>query len=82
MSQKIKGFLVAADAIVPCPHKGCNAAEGQPCHKVKDERLHRGDVHFGRRLKRLLLTAKKPHEREALEAEAVKLLKEYLKEKK
>jgi hypothetical protein len=68
----MKGFLVEADAIVPC--LTCKVAEGVPCKGLK-----RGYVHIGRRVKRLLLTASKPEKREEFEAEAVKMLREHLR---
>jgi hypothetical protein len=72
----IPGFLVAADAIVPC--KACGAEEGEPC---KGDELEAGFVHFGRRLRRLLLTARAPEKRDAFEAQAVEMLREYMREK-
>jgi hypothetical protein len=91
---RIKGFLDPADAIVPC--KTCGAVEGEPCRLMatvsqrrkiataglKLKPLKKGIVHFSRRLSRLLLTARRPDLRESLEREAVKMLKEHLKEKR
>jgi len=85
---RIKGFLDPADAIVVC--KACGAVEGEPCRLVAKRRgkklelkpLRKGVVHFSRRLARLLLTARRPDLREGLEREAVKMLKEHLKEKR
>lgn len=81
----LAGFLDPADAIVPC--KGCGASEGQPCRFTK-QRPHDldfypqpGAVHFGRRLRRLLLTAARPHLREEFEKKAVEMLRDFLKEK-
>jgi hypothetical protein len=72
----MKGFLVAADAIVPC--KTCGAAEGVPCKGLK-----RNYVHIGRRISRLLLSAGSPHpeKRAEFEAAAVKELQKYLRER-
>jgi len=84
ISQRIKtdplsGFLHPADAIVPC--KTCGVVEGEPCKplpKDKDQ-LKPGFVHFGRRVQRLLLTAKaRGNEREQFEEKAVKMLREHL----
>ena len=75
---EIPGFLIAADAIVPC---ACGAVEGEPCvTTAKDKKpLKPGHVHIGRRVRRLLLTARcAPGERERLEAEAVTMLIEAL----
>jgi hypothetical protein len=81
-SDPLSGFLYPADAIVPC--KVCGVAEGIPCRTIRKDKvkLKPGFVHFGRRVSRLLLTAKAPHERDRLEDEAVKLLREYLAEAK
>jgi hypothetical protein len=73
----MKGFLVAADAIVPC--KTCGAAEGVPC---KGKGLKRNYVHIGRRVSRLLLSARRPEKREEFEAAAVKELHKFLREKR
>jgi hypothetical protein len=73
----IPGFLTAADAIVAC--KACGAEEGQPC--TPGDELKPGFVHFARRIKRLLLTAKRPDKRGAFEAEAVKLLQDHMRER-
>lgn len=76
---KIPGFLIAADAIVPCAR--CGATEGAPCTTMaKDkEPLKPGHVHLGRRVRRLLLTARcTPDQRERLEAEVVSMLIEEL----
>jgi len=67
---KIKGFIVEEDAIVPCH---CGAKEGQPCKpsaKEKDKWIY-GYSHIGRRVRRLLLTAKDPTKREAFEKAAL-----------
>jgi hypothetical protein len=74
----MKGFIVAADAIVPC--KECGATEGVPCKPLKGEELKAGYVHFGRRVARLLLSAGNPAKRAAFEAAALKELRAYLKE--
>lgn len=90
----LAGFLDPADAIVPC---ACGAKEGEPCIFDPGAILTRargrgrvtegpmlvrpGTVHFSRRMKRLLLTAAKPHLREEFEAKAVAMLRDYLKEK-
>jgi hypothetical protein len=72
----IPGFAVAADAIVKCG--ACGAAAGVPCKK-----LGGGKVHIGRRVKRLLLTAKATREeREVIEEELLELLREELAAKK
>lgn len=70
----LAGFLYSADAIVPC--KACGAVDGEPCKG----KLKPGFVHIGRRLRRLLLTAKarSNSERERFEAEAVKMLRGHL----
>lgn len=68
----MKGFKVAADAIVPC--KACGSVEGVPC--VGND-LKRGQVHFGRRLSRLLLTD--PEKRAAFERKALAMLHEELR---
>ena len=74
----LAGFLYPADAIIPC--KACGAVEGEPCKG----KLKPGFVHMGRRLKRLLLTvkARSNSERERFEAEAVKMLRTYLAERR
>lgn len=77
------GFRVAADAIVPCA--ACGAVEGVPCKTVPRDKvpLKLGQVHFGRRVRRLLLTARaRGKERERLEAEAVEMLREHLAEQR
>ena len=80
----LAGFLQPADAIVLC--KTCGAAEGEPCRPVLEkekETLKPGFVHFGRRVSRFLLTAKaRGGERERFEAEAVKMLRTYLAERR
>lgn len=80
----MKGFVDPADAIVPC--KRCGAVEGEPCRTLatakKVEKLKKGFVHISRRIARLLLTARRPDLREGFERDAVKLLKEHLKEKR
>ena len=82
----LAGFLHPADAIVPC--KTCGAVEGVPCRSVaKDkDRLKPGFVHFSRRLRRVMLSAggalRQREKREKFEAEAVKMLREYLAEQK
>ena len=70
----LAGFLYPADAIIPC--KACGAVDGEPCKG----KLKPGFVHIGRRLRRLLLTAKarSNSERERFEAEAVKMLRGHL----
>ena len=74
----MKGFFVAADAIVPC--KVCGAVEGEPCAPCEGDELKRGYVHFSRCLSRLLLTAKaRPGEKEIFERKALKMLREHLK---
>jgi hypothetical protein len=72
---EIPGFLIAADAIVPC---ACGAVEGEPCiTRAKDKKpLEPGCVHLGRRVRRLLLTGRAPDQRERLEAEAVAMVLE------
>lgn len=78
----LAGFLHPADAIVPC--KACGAAEGVPCKSIaKDrERLKPGFVHFGRRLRRFLLTgAARGDQRKRFEDEAVKMLRKWLAER-
>ena len=79
----IPGFVVAADAIVACP--ACGAAVGSPCDATGRERagaLQPGHVHFGRRVRRLLLTASAaPGERLQIERELVELLREELLER-
>lgn len=89
---KLRGFLQAADAIVPC--KTCKVAEGVPCKFKKNDEAPvmktskrglvpaAGSVHISRRVARLLLTARNPVLRESFERDAVKLLKEYLREKR
>ena len=82
-TRAVRGFAVAADSIVCCPHKGCAATEGAPCHKVRGEQLPPGAVHLGRRLRRLLLTAKaNPEERAAFERDAVSMLLAHLRDKR
>jgi hypothetical protein len=75
----IKGFLTAADAIVVC--KVCGAKEGVPCEgSNKGAELKPGYVHFGRRVKRLLLTARATQaQRTAFEKKAVKMLIDSMK---
>jgi hypothetical protein len=68
-----QGFLIAADAIVPC--KACGVPDGVPCTGLKD-----GQVHFGRRLSRLLLTARAPEKRDEFEAKAVAMLRKHMRE--
>ncbi len=79
----LAGFLHPADAIVPC--SVCGATEGIPCRSVaKDkDRLKPGFVHFGRRVRRFLLTggARSVEQRKQFEDEAVKMLCEYLAER-
>jgi len=78
---KVNGFLIAADAIVPCGF--CGAVEGEPCREVGKKdlgRLKPGFVHIGRRVKRLMLTARDVSKRDALEERAVSELKEWLRE--
>jgi hypothetical protein len=79
----LAGFLHPADAIVPC--SACGAAEGVPCRSVaKDkDRLKPGFVHFGRRLRRFLLTggARSAEQRKRFEAEAIKMLRRWLAER-
>ena len=81
---EIPGFLIAADAIVRC--RVCGSEEGDPCVPVARDQgkpWREGQVHFGRRLARLLLTAKaRLGERERLEAEAVEMFVEHLKTKR
>jgi hypothetical protein len=67
----MRGFLIAADAIVPC--KACGVPEGVPCMGLKN-----GQVHFGRRVRRLLLTAGAPEKRDEFEARAVAMLRKHL----
>ena len=77
MTKKLTGFLHPADAIVPC--KACGAVEGEPCRSSPKDVLKPGFVHFGRRLQRLLLSAKgRADEREKFEAKAVSMLREHL----
>jgi hypothetical protein len=79
----LAGFLHPADAIVPC--KICGAVEGVPCRSVaKDkDRLEPGFVHFSRQLRRVMLSAGGAlRQREKFEAEAVKMLREYLAEQR
>jgi hypothetical protein len=79
----LSGFLHPADAIVPC--KRCGAVEGEPCRSLpKDkDKLKPGFVHFGRRMRRLLLTAAaRGDERERFERDAVKMLRQYLAERR
>ncbi len=82
---KIPGFLVAADAIVPC--RACGAAEGEPCRPLRKRgkfvKLAPGAVHIGRRLHRLLLTARaSAAERALLEEAAARMLAEHLRERR
>jgi hypothetical protein len=79
----LSGFKQKADALVPCIQ--CGTREGEPCIPVgkKDVLVWKpGMVHFGRRIKRLLLTAQDPELREQFEAEGLKLLRIYLLEMK
>jgi hypothetical protein len=73
----MNGFAVAADAIVACGV--CGAKEGKPCKPVKKDRgkpWRLGTVHIGRRIKRLLLTAKAtPEERAKIEKALIATLK-------
>ena len=81
--RKIAGFAVEADALVPCGV--CGAREGKPCKSTQNDKrrkvlLKPGIVHFGRRVKRLLLTARAaPGERERVEAELLKVLRAELR---
>jgi len=70
----LAGFVDPADAIVAC--RGCGAAEGVPC---RGKGLKPGFVHFGRRVRRLLLTAKAPERRARLEAKALRMLRAHLR---
>lgn len=75
----MKGFIIEADAIVPC--KVCGAIEGETCRSVKGHRVGAGQVHFGRRVSRLLLTAKATAaSRQAFEARALVELRKWLRE--
>ena len=79
MSAKIPGFLHEADAIVPC---SCGAVEGEPCKPDDRRGWEPGTVHFGRRLRRLMLTGKATEEqREKFEREAVAMLREELRKR-
>ena len=78
----LAGFRHPADAIVPC--SACGATEGVPCKSIaKDkDRLKPGFVHFGRRLRRFLLTgAARGDQRKRFEDEAVKMLRKWLAER-
>ena len=76
-ARKISGFLVEEDAIVPC---WCGAKEGQPCRPTAKDRgkpWKPGQVHFGRRVRRLLLTAKATDaERQEFHRKALEMLRE------
>jgi hypothetical protein len=74
----LAGFLHPEDAIVPCG--ACGSAEGEPCKSIaKDkDRLKPGFVHFGRRVRRLLLTAEAPEKRDRFETLAVAELRKWL----
>lgn len=90
---KLKGFLDPADALVPCGL--CGAKEGEPCQGVASKSkvargvqqrgpkqlLLKGRVHFARRVRRLLLTARAPEKRAAFEKEALLELARWLKER-
>lgn len=74
---RLRGFIVAVDAIVPC--KVCGARIGERCVTTDRDKkkLRYGYVHFGRRLDRLLLTAGAPRrEREKIERGLLDLVKE------
>lgn len=71
----LRGFLLIADAIVPC--KTCGAVEGVPCEGLA---LPNRGVHVSRRIARLLLTAGNPAKRDTFEAAAVKELRKYIRE--
>jgi hypothetical protein len=82
MSVHIEGFLHAADAIVEC--RACGATYGEPCKpQPKDKgKLLPGYVHIGRRVKRLMLTARRWWERDKIENELTELLAKELKGRK